>query len=112
MDQKQQILHHYRVDEDGLREISRKVGVDRKTVRRLIQAFEERLTKDPDLGMEEFLAERPKYKKREYCPRTLTHEITKEIDKWLKENERRRSMGMRKQCLKRQIFITSSLRRA
>ena len=38
MDQKQQILHHYRVDEDGLREISRKVGVDRKTVRRLIQA--------------------------------------------------------------------------
>ena len=35
MDQKQQILHHYRVDEDGLREISRKVGVDRKTVRRL-----------------------------------------------------------------------------
>lgn len=29
MDQKQQILHHYRVDEDGLREISRKVGVDR-----------------------------------------------------------------------------------
>ena len=102
MDQKQQILHHYRVDEDGLREISRKVGVDRKTVRRLIQAFEERLTKDPDLGMEEFLAERPKYKKREYCPRTLTHEITKEIDKWLKENERRKSMGMRKQCLKRQ----------
>ena len=102
MDQKQQILHHYRVDEDGLREISRKVGVDRKTVRRLIQAFEERLTKDPDLGMEEFLAERPKYKKRDYYPRTLTHEITKEIDKWLKENERRRSMGMRKQCLKRQ----------
>ena len=47
-------------------------------------------------------AERPKYKKREYCPRTLTHEITKEIDKWLKENERRKSMGMRKQCLKRQ----------
>ena len=51
MDQKQQILHHYRVDEDGLREISRKVGVDRKTVRRLIQAFEERITKDPDLGI-------------------------------------------------------------
>lgn len=102
MDQKQQILHHYRVDEDGLREISRKVGVDRKTVRRLIQAFEERLTKDPDLGMEEFLAERPKYKKRDYCPRALTPEITKEIDKWLKENERRKSMGMRKQCLKRQ----------
>ena len=71
-------------------------------VRRLIQAFEDRLTKDPDLGMEDFLAERPKYKKRDYCPRALTQEITKEIDKWLKENERRRSMGMRKQCLKRQ----------
>ncbi len=32
MDQKQQILHHYRVDEDGLREISRKVGVGRKSL--------------------------------------------------------------------------------
>ena len=39
MDQKEQIPHHYQVDEDGLREISRKVGVDWKTVRRLIQAF-------------------------------------------------------------------------
>ena len=34
------------MDEDGLRGISRKVGVDRKTVRRLIQAFEERLSSD------------------------------------------------------------------
>lgn len=102
MDQKQQILHYYRVDENGLREISRKVGVDRKTVRKLIQAYEDRLTQDPDLGMEEFLAERPKYKKREYSPRILTPNISKEIDKWLKENERRKSMGMRKQCLKRQ----------
>lgn len=87
MNQKQQILPHYRVDEDCLREISSKVGVDRKIVRRLIQAFEECLTKDPDLGMEEFLAERSKYKKRDYYTRTLTHEITNAIDKWLKEND-------------------------
>ena len=57
MNQKQQILHYYRVDENGPREISRKVGVNRKTVRKLIQAYEDRLTQDLDLGMEEFLAE-------------------------------------------------------
>ena len=40
MDLKQQILHYYRVDELSLREIARKTGADRKTVTRLINAFE------------------------------------------------------------------------
>ena len=40
MDLKQQILHYYRVDELSLREISRRTGTDRKTVTRLINAYE------------------------------------------------------------------------
>ena len=37
MDKKQQILHYYRVDRLSLREISRRVSLDRKTVRRIVR---------------------------------------------------------------------------
>ena len=46
MDLKQQILHYYRVDEMSLREIARRTGADRKTVTRLINAFEAAIMSD------------------------------------------------------------------
>jgi len=100
MDLKQQILHYYRVDELSLREISRRTGTDRKTVTRLINAYEAAIKENPDTGIDEFLATRPKYTPRTYSPRVVREAVKKEIDKWLKENERRRNNGMRKQCLK------------
>lgn len=101
MDIKQQILHFYRVEELSLREISRRSGADRKTVTKLINAYESYIKEHPDLGIDEFLAERPKYKARKYSPKVLRETISKEIDKCLRENDRRRNNGMRKQCLKR-----------
>lgn len=100
MDIKQQILHYYRVEERSLRDISRLTNTDRKTVTRLVNAFEAAVKEHPDTGIDEFLALTPKYKPRKYTARVVRDEIQKEIDKWLKENERRRSNGMRKQCLK------------
>ena len=100
MDQKQQILHYYRVDELSLREIARRTGVDRKTVTRLIKAYEAAIKENPETGIEDFLASRPKYKPRKYTPRIIIDDTSSAIDKWLKENERRRNNGMRKQCLK------------
>lgn len=100
MDIKQQILHYYRVEELSLRDISRKTGADRKTVTRLVNAFEEYLRTNPEMGIDDFLAEKPKYKSRKSPSRVLLDPVSKEIDKWLKENDRRRNNGMRKQCLK------------
>ena len=40
MDKKEQILHYYRVDGHSLREISRRVGLNRKTVTRYVREFE------------------------------------------------------------------------
>ena len=37
MDKKEQILHYYRVDGLSLREISRRVGLNRKTVTRYVR---------------------------------------------------------------------------
>ena len=100
MDIKQQIHHHYRVDELSIREIARKTGADRKTISRLINAYEAAVKSNPDTGVDEFLVVRPNYKPRTYAPRVVRDAVSKEIDKWLKENERRRGNGMRKQCLK------------
>ncbi len=100
MDYKQQILHMHRVDGLSQREISRRLKVDRKTVSRIINAYDEAISIDPETGLDDFLAVTPKYRPRISSPRVLTEPVTKEIDKWLKENERRRSNGMRKQCLK------------
>ena len=99
MDLKQQILHYYRVDEMSLREIARRTGADRKTVTRLINDYEAAIKADPDMGIDEFLAMKPKYTSRKYAPRVMRDAIAKEIDRCLKENERRRNNGMRKQCL-------------
>ena len=56
MDLKQQILHYYRVDELSLREISRRTGTDRKTITRLINAYELAVKENPETGIEDFLA--------------------------------------------------------
>ena len=58
MDLKQQILHYYRVDEMSLREIARRTGADRKTVTRLIDAYEAAIKSEPfreDQKTDEFI---------------------------------------------------------
>ncbi len=100
MDQKQQILHYHRVDNMSLRAIAHKLGVDRKTVRRVINGYEKAVIEDPDTGIEDYLSTVPKYKPRSQVTKVMKEDVTREIDKWLKENERRRNNGMRKQCLK------------
>lgn len=100
MDIKQQILHFYRVEDLSIREISRKTGADRKTVTRLINDYERAVKENPETGIDDFLAKRPKYAARKYTPHVVKDAVAKEIDKWLKENDRRRNNGMRKQCLK------------
>jgi len=102
MDIYEQILHYYRVDELSLRAIARKLNVDRKTVSKVVHAYEDAIAADPEGGLNRVLREEPRYKPREYVPRVLLKPVTDEIDKWLKENDRRRLSGMRKQCLKRQ----------
>ena len=46
MDKKEQILHYYRVDGLRLREISRRVGLNRKTVTRYVREFEKMSLQD------------------------------------------------------------------
>ena len=50
MDQKEQILHYYRIDGLSLREISRRVSLNRKTVTRYVREYEASIREDPEKG--------------------------------------------------------------
>ena len=102
MDKKEQILHYYRVDGLSLREISRRVGLNRKTVTRYVREYEASVNQDPDDGADLCLAKKPEYPKRKSERTHLTATVCTEIEYWLQENAHRRQTGMRKQCLKRQ----------
>ena len=102
MDKKEQILHYHRIDGLSLREISRRVGLKRKTVTRYIREYEAQVSSDPEEGADMCLASRPKYPPRKVERSKLTDAVCAEIEYWLSENAKRRQMGMRKQCLKRQ----------
>ena len=71
MDIKQQILHYYRIENLSQREIAKKVHVDRKTVKRVIQGLERALTENPDKGEDDYLSKKPRYRKRPYGPRVM-----------------------------------------
>ena len=86
----------------SLREISRRVGLNRKTVTRYIREYEAQVSSAPKEGAAMCLASRPKYPPRTAGRSKLTETVCAEIEYWLSENAKRRQTGMRKQCLKRQ----------
>jgi len=51
MDKKEQILHYHRIDGLSQREIARRVGVSRKTVKRYITEYETLAQADPEEGI-------------------------------------------------------------
>ena len=102
MDKKEQILHYHRIDGLSQREIARRVGVCRKTVKRYITEYEAQVQSDPEDGANICLASKPKYPSRKVECTRMTDAVRAEIDYWLEENAKRRLTGMRKQCLKRQ----------
>ncbi len=59
MDKKEQILHYHRIDDLSQREIARRVGVSRKTVKRYITEYETLVQADPEDGISMCLASEP-----------------------------------------------------
>ena len=56
IDKKEQILHYHRIDGLSLREISRRVGLNRKTVTRYIREYEAQVSSAPEEGADMCLA--------------------------------------------------------
>ncbi len=70
MDYKQQILHMHRVDGLSQREVSRRLKVDRKTVSRIINAYEEAISLDSETGLDDFLAVTPQVPSPHQLPKS------------------------------------------
>ncbi len=97
---KQEIIFMYRREGRSIRDISKALNHHRATVAKVIREYESSIRSDnPSQALTEVLVTEPSYHGKHRPARVLKGEITKEIDRWLAENERRRSKGMRKQCL-------------
>ena len=97
---KQEIIFMYRREGRSIRDISKALNHHRSTVAKVIREYESSIRSDnPSQALTEVLVTEPSYHGKHRPARVLKGEITEEIDRWLAENERRRSKGMRKQCL-------------
>lgn len=85
----------------SLRAIAKELHVNRATVTKYVREEEQAQEADnPADALDDVLASKPAYnQKKERPPRVLKDEVVVEIDRWLAENERRRSKGIKKQCL-------------
>ena len=102
--QKQEILLMYLREGRSQREIARETGVDRKTIRKYIRAYEQKLSElkktNGSLDRGELireLVEVPKYRVNNRKKRVMTEEIEQRIQDYLRENAEKRRQGVRKQ---------------
>ena len=85
----------------SLRAIAKELRVNRATVTKYVREEERAVASDDsEAALNQVLASEPIYNQKSIRPpRVLKGEVSREIDRWLAENERRRSKGMKKQCL-------------
>lgn len=95
---KQLIINRYRVDGYSQRRISRELHLNRKTVRKIIEEYEQSLSSpNPDESLEECLTSRPSYQIPIRPKRVLTAEAITLLEEFFAENIRKSALGMSKQ---------------
>lgn len=108
LNEKQKIILYYTKDNMSQREISRRTGVARDTIRKYIREYE---SKVQELGyalsdiekadLIEEITKKPKYKSSPRTKTAVTDEVIEKIKTFLKENEIKRLKGFSKQQMKK-----------
>lgn len=100
---KQEIIIKYYREGRSQRSISVELGISRKTVRKYIEEHNRLLENKGLKGgiLSKSLSKPPEYNSATRSKRKLTTEVASEIDKLLKENQEKRTNGLRKQVLKK-----------
>jgi transposase len=115
--EKQEIIIAAFMDGKSQRQIAREIGVDRKTVRRYVNKYNEARNNlmttvgNKSIDNKELIddiVQAPKYDSSNRKKNKLTDEIIIRIEYYLKENERKRSIGQKKQQ-KKKIDIFEAL---
>lgn len=104
MDQKRRVIYMYFREGKSQREISRIMGINRKTVGKYIKEYEEAFegyknSEGIDEDLVEKIAGKPKYNTSNRKPRKVTEALVERIQELIKANEIKRKKGLRKQLM-------------
>ena len=106
IDVKLEILRKYEFDGENKKTIARELEVSKNTVKKYIHEFEQAKaklnTKEGILDkaeLTEIMIDKPVYKARSKKQTALTDEVKQRIQEFVAENERKKSIGIRKQCM-------------
>lgn len=105
LDKKFEILQGYYIGGKGIKKIARENHISKTTVKKYIREYgtqkEEILANGDKSEIILSMTEMPKYKKRKTGQRrVITPEVEKTVKKCLEENEKKRSQGQGKICMK------------
>lgn len=101
MVEKQTIIHMYRTRGYSKRAIARELCINRKTVHKVICEYESALrASDPEASLETVLTTVPRYDSSKRGRRVIVGSLKDLIDDCLAGNERKRAMGLKKQCMR------------
>lgn len=107
MNTKQEVIIRYYRQGQSQRQISRDLGIHRRTVKKYLDNYAALKKGDsgafpsPSGGLHGSILEAPKYNSTNRKKRKLTQEIVEQIDIYLKKNEDKRTSGQSKQVLKK-----------
>jgi transposase len=100
------IIRSYR-EGKSQRRISRELSINRKTVKKYISEYEERLSQGScmEQSQSSYLSEAPSYKGGMRGKIKLTEEVIETIDGLLELNQHKKEQGLRKQMLKKKDIL-------
>jgi transposase len=104
--EKQQIIIGHFAQGRSQRQISRDLGLSRNTVKKYVDEYALKRASQQDTS--KGILDAPRYDTSKRTKRKLTLEISEKIDEMLKDNDRKRSGGLAKQCM-RNIDMHASL---
>ena len=95
MEEKTSIILSYRRDGMSIREIARRNGMSRKTVRKYLREYEHAVGADPDPeAMDAYLTTVPHYDSSRRVRRVVTDSVRALIDECLTRNRHNASLGV------------------
>lgn len=108
LNDKQEIIISYLKENMSQREIHRKTGIARDTIRKYVREYENKvqqlgrsLTDVDKVDLIEDITKSPKYKSSERTKTAITDEVLDKLKAFLKENETKRLTGFSKQQMKK-----------
>lgn len=102
MEEKTTIILSHRREGMSIREIARRNGMSRKTVRKYLREFENETGPSPTEGaVDDYLLTKPRYDSSNRVRRVMTEEIRRRIDSFIARNRENAAAGLHKQQMRK-----------